>query len=206
MNRTFFRAQTLIIGILLAGLLTGCQGIAFSPESAVQQEVLHRNSMHEFQIDPTTYQQHQTIELDDISIVLVSFQGNRLNSGRESCLFLYETFRSLGGWVAGSGGGGCSNEKPDPENRPISVGMNRSGGRDRNDPGTSVISGQIYHEDITAVKITWADGQAQDASVANQTFLAARKGNFDFQKIEAADSQGLILFTEEGFAPAAGKE
>lgn len=204
MRRDLTGTKILFLFTGCAMLLAGCQGIAFSPEMAVQQEIM-QGPMKNFQVDPNTYNLLQKIDLDDGYIVLVSFQGNRLNTGRESCLFMYETFRILGGWAAGSGSGGCTTEQPDPDERAISVGVHRSSGRDRNDPGTSVINGQIYLDEITSVKITWADEMVQDASIANQSYIAVRQGSLDFKKIEALDTQGNILFTENWAGVAPGK-
>jgi len=194
----------MLLLILTSGILAGCQGIAFSAEAAAQQQIF-RTPLNDFQIDPTTYQVLQTNELGDTKLILASFQGTRLNSGRETCLFLYETFRMMAGWVAGSGGGGCSNEIPDPETRPVSIGVNRSSGRDQNDPGHSTVSGLIFQDDIDSVQVTWSDGQQQEASISNHSFLAARAGNLDFAKIEVLDTQGNIVFTEESRTPAPGK-
>lgn len=181
-----------ILGLIL---LAGCTGLAYSPEAAAVQEIAN-NTMREFAVDPATIQVLQKVETGQYTLVMTGFSGTRAGIGREDCLFLNEARKNLlGTWTIGSGGGGCSNEKPDPNTKPISVGGNTSSGSGRDEPGFSAVSGLVYREDIKTIAVTWDDGTKQQVDVLNKAYLAAREGQFHLQTVEAIKETGEVVYS-----------
>lgn len=197
-TRSVFRKYLSLLSLVLILSLNGCQGFpsAFTPEAAVQQE-MRNNHMPDFTVDPGTIRILQMTDLAGKKIVLFSFQGNRANIGRESCLFSYEVFRSrMGGWQTGGGGGGCNAQQEPMNNQPISIGSGKSGGNPT-DVGHSEVYGETFDDNISLVQITWSDGAVQQASIINKSYLAVRAGEFDYSKVEALDANQQPVFTNE---------
>lgn len=198
-----FSLPLLILPLLLA--LSGCMPTAFSPETAALQSVVEVK-FPDFTLDRNTVQIVQRAPLGDRFVYLITYQGNRVNTGRESCLFVYEVHKApFGGWTSGSGGGGCSNAQPQDQ-QPISLGSNTSGSSGNNDPGFSAVNGEVFDEKIVQVQVTWNDGQVQQVDVVKNTFLAVRAGQFGYQKAEALDKDQNVIFQNEIPAIAPGKQ
>ena len=203
--RILFTKYFLPLSLLFLIALSGCQGMpafAFSPEAAAQQAVLN-HPMPEFTVDPNSV---QVLQMSDLGggdrVVLVAFQGNRQNFGRESCLFSYNVYRATtGGWHSGGGGGGCGPQRQDPALEPISISSGKSSGGPTG-IGYSEVSGEMFDPNIAMVQVTWSDGAQQQASVINRSYLAVRAGEFDYSKIEALDAEQKVIFSSElGIAP-----
>jgi hypothetical protein len=185
-------------------LLTGCQGLAFSAEGAALNQI-SQGSMPEFSIEPGSARVLQNVEVGDTRVVLVEFRGVSAKIGPQNCLFEYQAIRRFGGWATSGGGGSCSNEQLDPQQQ-LTVGSSINGGDGVTDPGMSSVGGLVLNDAISKVIVTWSDGQEQEASLANHTYLAARQDQIEYSKIEAFDSEGNLVFNLEQPAPPPGKQ
>lgn len=189
-------AFSILCAILIGLPLTGCLGIAFSPEIAAQQAVTGHNP-DGTKVDPASVQVLQQLPMDQDRLVLISFQETTPN-GPMSCLFLYQVTRSpVGGWFAGSGGGSCTGENPDPANMPISIGGSSSGGDQPNEPGYSTVSGQVFADEIQKVQVTWADGVQQQVEVVNHSYMTYRARESQWQVIEALNGDGDVVYSSQ---------
>lgn len=197
-------AFSILRAILIVLPLTGCLGIAFSPEIAAQQAVTRHNP-DGTKVDPASIQVLQQLPMDQDRLVLISFQETTPN-GPMSCLFLYQVTRQpVGGWIAGSGGGSCTGENPDPENMPISFGASSFSGDQPNEPGYSIASGHVFADEIQKVRVTWADGVQQQVEVVNHSYMTCHARESQWQVIEALNEDGEVVYSSQSeIAP--GKE
>lgn len=199
--------KKLLLTFFSLALLAGCQMFAFSPEQAAMQAVLN-NQGHNTSIDSNSLQVLQTQELGEMTLVHMRYKGMDARMGETFCDAMYAVKKSkLGGWSPTSGGGGCSNQRPDDPNQPpVSMGGNRSSGNGPNEPGHTVLSGLVNQEDIKSIQITWIDGTVQQTDVVNGSYLAGRIGQFAWSKIEGLDADDQVVYTAESPEPAEGKK
>ena len=107
MTRLLSTRKTLsyfLFSLIAALVLSGCglmTGASVSPEAAAQRAVLN-NPNPNMRVDPNSVQVRQRYQLDGKTLVMLSFQGNDIESGAMSCMFVYEVNRMpLGGWNIG---------------------------------------------------------------------------------------------------------
>jgi hypothetical protein len=193
-----------LLAFLSVLLLAGCQSLmAFTPEQAAMQNALDYDLGSDYTLDPNSIRVLQSQRLQDSTLVLVSFQENRQGS-RMQCLFHFETHRvPIGTWVSGSGGGGCSSA--DQGRTPLEVGMGKSMNSQPGRLNYIEVDGFVNQEDIQTVKVTWQDGETQQVEVVNGTYLAARAGSQEIEKIEGLDASGQVVYTHTPPVPAPGK-
>jgi hypothetical protein len=193
-----------LLAFLSVLLLAGCQSLmAFTPEQAAMQNALDYDLGSDYTLDPNSIRVLQSQRLQDSTLVLVSFQENRQGS-RMQCLFHFETHRvPIGTWVSGSGGGGCSSA--DQDRTPLEVGMGKSMNSQPGRLNYIEVDGFVNQEDIQTVKVTWQDGETQQVEVVNGTYLAARAGSQEIEKIEGLDASGQVVYTHTPPVPAPGK-
>jgi hypothetical protein len=201
-RKTIFQILLSAAGSLFLLLASGCYPIAATPEEAATYSALHQNRQN-FQVDPNTLQVLQSTEVNQSTLVLIAYQGKDTRFGSQSCLDVYEIRKGfLGGYRMFSSGSGCTSEGSDQPMEPLTYGSNTSGGNQPKDTGYSCVNGQIFQDKIQHVLVTWDDGVQQEATLQNDSFLAARSGNHDLKKIEALDaSDQLIYRTEPAVAP-----
>jgi len=199
------KSSLLFLLLLLSGLLAaGCQSLmAFTPEQAAVQNILDYNGGGDFALDPNSIRVMQSQKLQDSVIVLVAFQGTQQGSPQQ-CLFHYEAHQAtLGTWAGGNGGGGCSMAGQDQN--PLEVGMGKIMGTQPGVLNYTEVDGFVNQEDIRTVKVTWQDGETQQVDVINGTYLAARAGSQEIEKIEGLDASGQVVYTHTPPEPAPGK-
>jgi hypothetical protein len=185
-------------------LFAGCQSLmTFTPEQAAVQNILDYNGGGDFALDPNSIRVMQSQKLQDSVIVLVAFQGTQQGS-LQQCLFHYEAHQAtIGTWVGGNGGGGCSMAGQD--RTPLEVGMGKIMGTQPGVLSYTEVDGFVNQEDILTVKVTWQDGETQQVEVVNSTYLAARTGSQEIEKIEGLDASGGVVYTHTPPEPAPGK-
>ena len=204
MNSVQKSSLIFLLELLSALLLAGCQSLmTFTPEQAALQNARDYDLGNDYTLDSNSVQVLQSLRLQDSTLVLVSFQENRRGS-RMQCLFHFETHRtSIGTWVSGSGGGGCSMAGQDQT--PLEVGVGKSMNSQPGRLDYTEVNGFVNQEDIQSVKVTWQDGETQQVEVVNGTYLAARVGSQEIEKIEGLDASGGLVYTHTPPEPAPGK-
>lgn len=195
-----------LLGVIMTALLGGCgMELAFTPEAAVAGTVSRSQAMPDFTTDPNSVQILQKQPLGKKYMVLVAFKGVRVNSGPENCLFSYEVVKSpVGGWTAGSGGGGCSGAPVDMEAQPIGI-TGGSGSGEPGDPGYSQVYGEVFNPKVKTIQVSWSDGTVEKVLPVNSTYFTNRVGQLQWNKVEALDEQGNIIYTFET-NPTPGKQ
>jgi hypothetical protein len=171
--------------------LTACSPLVnFTPERAAGQAALEEN-LPEFLVDAGSIHILHSQAWGQSRLVLVSFLGLRRKNQVNTCLFIYEVVKGSLGWVAGNGGG-CT--PPENNKDPLDV-FGGSHGQDSR--FTSYTYGWINQGEITAAEVTWEDGETQQVSAVNRTYLAIRDGNHRYNTVKGLDTTGQILFTAE---------
>ena len=203
----FLLSALLLSGCSIAYSTIGGQGAA-TPERAAMDAVV-RNQGGGLVVDQTTVHVLQTQQLqENFALVQVAFQGVRNGRDQEQCLGTQGTVRtSRGDWVTSGGGSGCA-PVGQTSGQPLDFGQgSNSAGGIPGDPGYTEVNGLIFDPAILAVRVTWEDGQVQQASVANGAYLAARVGEgHRFTLIEALDESGDVVYTYPAPNPAPGKQ
>ncbi len=186
--------------MILLAFMSACSRIlTFSPERAAVQEVL---SNTDGQVDPSSVQVLQKLEMDESVLVLVSYHKNNPEHRQISeCLMLYETLKRGAGWQTGSGGGGCGPVADHPEVIGASSGQNRN-----DEQAFSHADGLVYKEEVRSIRVTWEDGEEQTVDVVNGSYLTFRDGLHTVEQIDALDADGNVIYTHESPEPAPGKE
>ena len=190
------KARYFIFTILLTTMLAACGGIALSPETAAINAVA--NSVdHNVTINRESIQVHQSVEVDDeLRVVVLTFSQIRAGSGAENCLYTYEIAKRIYGWAPKGGGGGCSTPPGIAEERvDLESGAGQSGSSEPGDLGFSEVHGFVNNPEITMVRVTWNDDQANETAVVNNTFVAFRVGMFDMKNVEGLSEGGEVLYT-----------
>jgi len=182
-------------------LLSACsQMLNFTPERAAIQEVL-RSSEANLPVDPDSVQVLQTLAQGENTLVLVAFQRERATALPDECLFMYEMHRSVLGWVAGSGGGGCG--PIGGGGQPLDVG---SGAHRSDELASSHVTGLVRDPLIASVEVTWDDGEVQQVPVVNGSYLAWREGVSSPVQVSGLDAQDQVIYTSDSPILAPGKE
>lgn len=146
-----------------------------------------------FHIDPNTVEAIQRVEIADITLVLVQYNGHRIDGDVELCEMLLETEKTLINQWKAKGGAGLCHKINDPSNNiPYTV-VSSYGTSTLLDRGYSTVFGYLRDEQITKVVAIWEDGLVQPASVSASTYLAAREGGFHVEKIETYNNLGEIV-------------
>lgn len=168
----------------------------FSPEGTA---VRHAREMTVagFHIDPNTVEAIQKVEINDMVLVLVQYGGHRIEGDAELCEMVLEVEKKpLNRWEA-RGGAGLCHEINDPLNTvPIPV-VSTYGTTTLLDRSYSTAIGYLWNVQISDVVVTWEDGLIQPASVSARTYMAAREGGFQVEKIETYDNFGEIIFKSD---------
>jgi len=140
-------------------------GMAFSPESAVTQDLIqNQNAVLE------TTRIHQTQPWRDHSVVLASFMSKQDNK-QWSCEDVYDLKRIPTGWIISGSETGCSNP---PNTEPVSFG---SGSQGEAPEDFSYAYGLVTLDEARWSEITWNDGLVQRVPIVNGSHLALRDGN-----------------------------
>lgn len=202
LRRSILRFSALL---LVIAVLSGCGPVTFTPEAAAVQAVTGSHVAN-FNVDPQSIVVTQSATVGETVIVQVKFSGVRPQSGREDCLGIFEVVKSrFGSWTAQGSGIGCAAGRPPVDEMPFSVGVTTFGGRQPNEPGYTIASGEVFDERVTTVRLTWADGTALDAPVANQTFMGIRMGEIPALNFDAVDQDGNII-SSSSIGTAPGKQ
>jgi len=185
--------------LLLSLLLVGCQPrsgpiLSFSAQQAAVDAVANQMGRHA-NVIPESVQVLQSQSLDGRAFVLIRYE--QVSEGRqEKCTAMYETERSaLGSWSPRSGGGGCAGHisgEPPPE-PPLEVSGGHSSGGGVAKRSYSHANGLVHQADIVLVRVTWEDGQVQEAPVVNDSYLAVRPGSVTYQSVEGLDADGEVV-------------
>lgn len=185
--------------ILLAILFTQNQNDPQNPLSVSRPGEIAVRHVKEmtvagYHIDPNTVEAIQQMELNDIVLVLVQYNGYQIEGNTELCEMVLEIeLKLLNQWEA-KGGSGLCHEINDPDNTvPISI-ASSYGTTSILERGYSTAFGYLRNEQITKVVVTWDDGLMQQAVVAERTYLTARTGGFHIDKIESYNDIGEIIF------------
>lgn len=183
------RKITLFIIALFALLpIAGCQGGgSASAEQAAVKQIIERVAIDSDEvIDPSTVEVLQSQVFEENTYVVLSYQ-RIWNQQDQKCLSMMEThFELLRGWVAGSGGGACSDRDPDNglPDLPIHASSAIHSRKDQNKPDISTVLARINDPQIHAVRIVWEDGQFQDAQVVKGSVFAIRSGHENLISID----------------------
>lgn len=200
-------SSILAVFFVCLALLTGCQGEGFAanPQNAVIDRV-NTNVGPDVVIRLRTLVVHQTQVVSNRTFVLVSYQQTR-DEVPEQCVSMYEARRELGGWHAGSGGGGCGPLTTDTSETAPQVDWN-SGTTSSSDPGdrgVSAVNGLVHDARIQSVRVTWDDTTQQTAALVNSSFLIVRiGGQFQPTRLEGLAQDGTALYDSQPMA-APGK-
>lgn len=184
-----------LVGLILL-LLAGCQGrgSASADQAAVQQ--ILRSPAAGAVVDPTSFQVLQTQTFEGSSYVVLAY-NRTWNNRDESCLAMHEThYELLTGWVAGSGAGACSDRRVDSQvvKDPIHLSGGTQIRKDQRKPDISHVLGTINDPAITRVRITWQDGQSQEAEVIKGSFLAIRTGKLELKTAEGFNQDNAVVY------------
>jgi hypothetical protein len=179
--------------------LSGCS-LTFSPEQAAIQTVLE--SQVRPQPNPSTIRVLQSRPWRDGAVVLLTYQAVDQDGGISECLSMYETQRSMLGWIGGSGGGSCSPAGGDGQALGIGAGQHSGG----DGIGLSHVTGLVHNEDISMVDVVWDDGERQQVEVVNGSYLALRAGAHMWAELQALNADGEVIYTHRNAPPAPGKE
>jgi hypothetical protein len=184
------------IVMLTLFLLAGCQGrgSASADQAAVQQ--ILRSPANGAVVDPTSFKVLQTQAFESSSYIVLSY-NRTWNNRDETCLAMHEThYELLTGWVAGSGAGACSDRRA--EGQAVKDPMHLSGGtqirKDQQKSDLSHVLGAANDPAITRVRITWQDGQMQEAKVVNGSFLAMRTGKVELKTAEGFNQENALVY------------
>ena len=172
--------------LLSAVLLTAC---ALSPAAAVRREPLHSGGSGE----PTDFQIRQSVPWRDGEIVYYTFDQLDPSGATSECGFVAYTRRSLLGWQTGAGSGGCAT-------RGAVIGpFERAGwgSNSSNDGGAwSDTYGLVTDLAAVEVRVTWSDGLSDTVALVDGSYLVARAGQVDVERIEALDATGAVVATQ----------
>jgi hypothetical protein len=185
---------------LVALLFLGGCSLTFSPEQAAIQTVLE--SQIRPQPNPSTVRVLQSQPWEDGVVVLLTYQAVDQSGGVFECLSMYQTQRSILGWMGGSGGGGCGPAGGDDQ--PLGIGAGQQ--RGSQGIGLSHVRGLVYNEDISMVDVVWDDGESQRVEVVNNSYLALRAGAHTWAELQALNANGEVVYTRQNGPPAPGKE
>jgi hypothetical protein len=187
-----------ILFVLSCILFTACQAAGSPSAGQAAAETLLAHPGEGVVVDPDSIAVVQTHALEPSTFVVLAYQ-RMWNERDEQCLVLYEThYQMFAGWSSSGGAGMCSERKTTGENtgnQPLHVssGMtNRSG---QNQPDFSYVLGKINDPRITKVMVTWDDGQAQEAQVANNTFAAVRTGRVEMKGTDGLNSGNAVIYS-----------
>lgn len=189
----------LIFAVLLTGCLPGT--MSFSPQEAALRAANDRRGFNAV-VDQSSVQIRQSVSMGGRVFVMISH--SQMDGGRQDkCLIVYATERSsIGTWVPRSSGGGCSGTMPgseEPPPVPMEAMGGTGGGSNPNEPGESYTYGLVNPtetgETIVKVRVTWDDGQQQEAGIVSGSYIAVRAGSFHFQKLEGFNANGVIVHT-----------
>jgi hypothetical protein len=199
LNKARSSQRSILLSPLAVLVLSGCfiGGTAFSPEAAAQRAVLE-NPNPDMHVDPNTVQVLQRFNLDDKTLVMLSFSGNDIRLGATSCLYMYEVLQMpWGGWSTGSGGGGCTSGDGNQQEQPLSIGASISSGSKPHDFGLSAVYGQVFVPEIRVVEVTWKDSMMQQVEVINASYLAARAGQVEMERVDGLNADNEIVYSSE---------
>ncbi len=177
-------------------LLVGCQGSgSASTDEAVTQQILKQPPAGAV-IDPASIEVLQTQAFEGSQYVVVSYQ-RMWNNRDETCLAMLEThYEFLTGWIAGSGGGACTERDRKSTNAgdPIHLSGGTQMRADQKKPDISHVLGKVNDPVITKVRVTWRDGQSQEAEVIKGSFIALRTGRAEISTAQGISSENDVVY------------
>jgi len=201
------RATIVILFAIGALLLAGCgqSAMAFSPQQAAIRAVTLQHGPN-IVVDQNTIQIRQTVQMDKVTFVALSYR--QTDDGKKSdCTMVYGIEqKALAAWAPIGGGGGCTFTEGDqaPPAEPVEFGSGTNGGSNPADPGFSYAYGLVNQDSVVKVRVIWADGQQQEVSVVNSSYLAVRAGEVHAEKVEGLNVNGDLVYGNDP-APAPGK-
>lgn len=150
-----------------------------------------------FRIDPNTVEAIQKVEINDMALVLVQYNGYRTEGEAELCEMVLEIEKKpLKQWKA-NGGSGLCHKMNDPLNTvPITV-VSGYGTSTLLDRGYSTAFGYLRDDQITKVVVTWEDGLVEPANVRANTYLTVRSSGFHVEKVETYNNIGEVVFESD---------
>ena len=70
------------------------------------------------------------------------------------------------------------------------------------DPGVSTVYGHVLVQEIRTVQVTWKDDMMQQVEVINASYMAARAGQVEWERIEGLNADQEVIYTSDiEFAP-----
>ncbi len=183
--------------ISLLSLATGCRaGGNLSAEQAVMN-MLIAHPGEGVAIDPGSFEVLQTQVFEGSTYVLLAYQ-RMWKENDEQCLGMYEAKSQLiTGWVAGSGGGICTERKlgQGEDNLPMHLSSLTFNRADQKKPDASYAIGKVNDPQIVKVQVVWKDGLAQEAKVIRNSFAVIRSGKAELKSADGLDAGNLARYT-----------
>lgn len=185
-----------LIAVALLFTLTACGSFGFSPELSAMSAVRSTIDSNAKMVDNSLVV-HQSVKArDNLYVVIMTFNQVRAGTGDETCLYTYEIEKRNLGWSPNSGGGSCWTQDIDtglPED--IQIGSSQSSSNQPGDPGFSQAYGWVTNPEIVKVRVTWNDGQQEELSVTDSTFVAFRFGLLTLQNLEGLNENGQAIYS-----------
>lgn len=182
---------------LMGFLLVGCQPHgAASPEEAAAGYIISR--AQGLLVDPQTVQIAQKQNIDIYTFVVVAYQRQLSDGGKESCKAVVYTYREgITRWMSRGDTTICINPQALPGQvvEPMAVMGSTLHGLDGKRPDLSFVLGMVHQPEIVQASVRWADGQLYNAAVVNGTFLAVREGEVTVDWTVGLDAAGATVFT-----------
>jgi hypothetical protein len=186
----------LLFSLFLASCSEKSRGVKFTPEETAVQFVKEIRTGG-FTINDNSVEAIQTTTVNDMVLVLVQYSGKNIEGGVETCEVALEIEKSrINGWKAKNSAGLCHKVNDPTNSVPITV-VGSWGNTTFLKQDYSTTFGFIRDSQITKIVITWEDDQVQRAEIHENTYLVAREGRFNMEKIEAFNDQNEIIFTND---------
>ena len=192
------KIQTPGVLISLMLLLAACGPVlAFTPERAVIQDLLASNAG---QIIPDSIRVLQVQPWQDGHLVLAAYQIQDVNQVQD-CASITQVIQRRTGWIPSSGGAGCQTAVPNTQ--PID--LNGGGLSGTHTQPTYYYYGLVYDQNVSAVEVTWDDGQVQSTAVVNNSYILARNTDSQALQIRALNAAQEVIFSFDMAEPPLSK-